>query len=833
IGEGGFGVVFLAEQTAPVQRRVALKVIKLGMDTRQVVARFEQERQALALMDHPNIARVLDAGATATGRPYFVMDLVKGAPIVDYCDQNNLTIDERLELFAQVCSAVQHAHGKGVIHRDIKPSNVLVGTQDGRPLAKIIDFGIAKATSQRLTERTLFTEHQQVIGTLQYMSPEQAEGSLDIDTRTDVYSLGVLLYELLTGSTPFDRKTVGQAMLGELHRLIREVDPPRPSTRLSESHDTLATIAARRRVEPKRLGLLLRGDLDWIVMKALEKDRARRYETANGLAADVQRHLRGEAVVAAPPGAGYRLRKFAQRHRGLVAAVAAVVATLALGVAGTTIAMFAARDEAARADKAAFAESEARQLAQTNERAAIDAAKRAETAREQEAAARRTAERIGAFVVTALSSGDATLGGGQETTILAAMGRAIADLDGGRLADEPMDEAALRGTIANILRNNGQGERAYEQASKSLELYRRVHPGDHDDVAVSLNDVARAADQIGELDEAEALTRESLQMYERLHAGDHIGKAALLGNLGHMLQLRGRLSEAEPMLTAALAAMRRLTGDGEGVAKCLDNLAKAEGDLGRAELSVAHMREALAIRERLHAGDHPDLAIGLGNLGATLGERGDHQEAEELFERSLAMRRRLYQQPHPHLVEALTNLAFLRATRGRAREAEPLLVEAAAMGQQLFAGDHPKLAHCLYTLGTVRLALEQFEAAAAALRDSVAMHRRLYPGDHPGIAMSLARLALACQATQATEPARQAFDAAIDMLRRLPGASRELLGVLWQSSQARIAAGDRAAAIAELEELVGRAASTLPADSPKLRTWREALAQQQAAGGGK
>ena len=250
IGEGGFGVVFLAEQEQPVTRRVALKIVKLGMDTRQVIARFEQERQALALMDHPNIARVLDAGATATGRPYFVMDLVKGEPIVEYCDKNNLTIDERLALFTQVCQAVQHAHGKGIIHRDLKSSNVLVGTQDGRPMARVIDFGIAKATSQKLTDKTLFTEHQQVIGTLQYMSPEQAAGSLDIDTRTDVYSLGVMLYELLTGSTPFDKKTIQGAMFGELQRLIRDVEPPRPSTRLSESHEALASIAACRRIEP-------------------------------------------------------------------------------------------------------------------------------------------------------------------------------------------------------------------------------------------------------------------------------------------------------------------------------------------------------------------------------------------------------------------------------------------------------------------------------------------------------------------------------------------------------------------------------------------------------
>jgi serine/threonine protein kinase/formylglycine-generating enzyme required for sulfatase activity len=363
IGEGGFGVVFMAEQQEPVVRRVALKVIKLGMDTRQVVARFEQERQALALMDHPNIARVFDAGATASGRPFFVMELVKGDPIVAFCDRQQLTIDARLELFAQVCAAVQHAHGKGVIHRDLKPSNILVGIVDGRPQAKIIDFGIAKATVQKLTEKTLFTEHRQVIGTLQYMSPEQADGSLDIDTRTDVYALGVVLYELLTGSTPFDTKTLGGAVYAELQRLIREVDPPKPSTRLSQATDTIAQLAACRRVAPKRLGALVRGEIDWIVMKALEKDRARRYQTATGLADDVRRFLAGDAVLAVPPGAAYRLRKFVRRHRSLVAATAAVATALLLGLLGFAW-------QAARADEqAATAVANAERARQQERRA--------------------------------------------------------------------------------------------------------------------------------------------------------------------------------------------------------------------------------------------------------------------------------------------------------------------------------------------------------------------------------------------------------------------------------------------------------------------------------
>jgi eukaryotic-like serine/threonine-protein kinase len=320
IGEGGMGTVYLAEQTEPVRRQVALKVIKAGMDSRQVVARFEAERQALALMDHPNIATVLDGGATPDGRPYFAMEIDQGVPITAFCDDRRLTPRERLELFVPVCRAVQHAHQKGVIHRDLKPSNVLVALYDGRPVPKVIDFGIAKAAGQPLTERTLVTGLGAVVGTPEYKSPEQAElNQLDVDTRSDVYSLGVLLYELLTGTTPLQRKRLGEAALLEVLRLVREEEPPRPSTRLSAT-DELPSIAARRGVEPRRLSGLVRGELDWIVMKALEKDRGRRYETATGFAADVQRFLAGDAVLAVPPSAGYRLRKFARRNKARAAA---------------------------------------------------------------------------------------------------------------------------------------------------------------------------------------------------------------------------------------------------------------------------------------------------------------------------------------------------------------------------------------------------------------------------------------------------------------------------------------------------------------------------------
>jgi tRNA A-37 threonylcarbamoyl transferase component Bud32 len=351
IGEGGFGVVWMAQQEAPVRRRVALKILKAGMDTRQVVARFEAERQALALMEHPNIARVFDGGATESGRPYFVMELVRGQPITGYCDERRLGTVERLELFLQVCQAVQHAHQKGVIHRDLKPGNILVMEQDGRAVPKVIDFGVAKALEQPLTEKTAFTRLGQMLGTPAYMSPEQASlGGLDIDTRSDVYSLGAVLYELLTGRPPFEPRRLFEAGFEAILRMIREEEPPRPSTRLGTLSEVEArTTAEQRRMEPGTLSRLLRGELDWIVMKALEKDRARRYETANGLAMDLLRYMSGEWVVARPPSAGYRFAKWIRRHRAAAATAALIAATLVAAATvsiGMAIKEQQARDEA-------------------------------------------------------------------------------------------------------------------------------------------------------------------------------------------------------------------------------------------------------------------------------------------------------------------------------------------------------------------------------------------------------------------------------------------------------------------------------------------------------
>ncbi len=470
----------MAEQREPVVRRVALKIIKAGMDTRSVIARFEAERQALAMMDHPNIAKVFDAGESAAGRPFFVMELVRGEPITQFCDREGLGLNERLALFADVCRAVQHAHQRGVIHRDIKPGNVLVTVADGKPLAKVIDFGIAKAMNTRLTEKTLFTEFRQLIGTPEYMSPEQADsGGVDVDTRTDVYSLGVLLYELLSGSTPFDGARLRSASYAEIQRIIREEEPKKPSTRLSASGKGLA--AARRRLGPEELRRLVKGELDWIVMRCLDKDRARRYDSASGLAADVERFLRGEPVEAAPPSLGYALRKFTRRNRVAVGFAAVAAAGLLLTAAGTSVGMWRAgvlRDEAILAkQRAEDAEREQARLRAEAQNEAERAVKSAEEAKRQG----EIAKAINRLINDTLAKADrAQQGGRDDVTVREVMDEMASELDTGGRATSPEVEAGLRTTIGMTYRALGVFDNAEKQLLRAEELRNSAAPASRD-----------------------------------------------------------------------------------------------------------------------------------------------------------------------------------------------------------------------------------------------------------------------------------------------------------------------------------------------------------------
>jgi serine/threonine protein kinase len=855
IGEGGFGSVFMAEQEKPVQRKVALKIIKLGMDTRQVVARFEQERQALAMMDHPNIARVLDAGATETGRPFFVMELVKGDPIVEYCDKNNLSIEDRLELFAQVCNAVQHAHTKGIIHRDIKPSNILVSTQDGRPNAKVIDFGIAKATASKLTEKTLFTEHKALIGTPEYMSPEQAEGNLDIDTRTDVYSLGVLLYELLTGTTPFGSKELRSAAYAEIQRIIREVEPPKPSTRLSNNTDTIASVAAKRHTEPKRLGTIVRGELDWIVMKALEKDRQRRYETANGLAMDIRRYLSGEAVVAAPPSNAYRFKKFIRRNRVMVSAGSAVAAALLVGMVAFAWQFKVASDQRDIAVQAEQAEAEQRKAAEAARAEAVvqqtEAEKQEAEAKKQEAEAKKQAaiaSAVAKFQSEMLAAVDpANLPKDPATgeplkdsvTVVQAIEAAVKklDADGGReggegaLKDQPLVEAEVRDTIGKTLQGLGRYADAEPNLRKSLAIRRAALPAGHSDIALGLSNLAVLLSEQNKLAEAEPLLRESLAIYRTaLPAGDPI-IARVLDNLAKVLQTQNKPAEAEPLLLEALEIRRAALPAGHpDIALGMNNLAVLLQSQNRLTEAEPLLRESLQIKRKTLPAGHPDIALGLNNLAAVLKEQNKLAEAEPLFREALEIRRAALPPGHPTIAQGLNNLAALLHAQNKPAEAEPLLLEALEIMRKTLPAGHPSIAQGLNNLAAVLLAQDKPAEAEPLYREALAIRRAALPAGHPEIAASLSNLARLQNALGQTAEARTGFDEAIAMLRQgSPDGSPLLARALSRSGTARLENKDYAAALPELEEAVSMGEKVLPPDHPHLKEYRETLAACKAA----
>lgn len=587
IGEGGFAVVFMAEQEQPVRRRVAVKIIKPGMDSRQVIARFEAERQALAMMEHSNIAKVFDAGTTESGRPYFVMELVKGKPITEYCDEQCSSIDQRLTLFSQVCDAVQHAHQKGVIHRDIKPSNVLVRTEDDKPFVKVIDFGIAKATEARLTDMTLFTEFRQLIGTPAYMSPEQAAGSLDIDTRSDVYSLGVLLYELLSGSPPFDPRDLKSKAIAEMQRIIREVDPPTPSARLNTLDAATRVLKAKARgFEPERLAQRLRGELDWIVLRAMEKDRTCRYQTANGLARDIGRFLADEPVEARAPTAAYRVKKFYQRNKlGVVASM--VFGTLLMtGLALAVLGLVQARRQAAIA--------------------------RTEAAR---------SDQIAKFLTSMLAGVGPGVAQGNDTALLRSIMDQTAERVGSELADQPEIEAELCETLATVYRDIGELESALTMFERALAL--RRENGDDLAVVQTLREVGIVLMRLNREQDAEAADREALNLCRELVAPDDPELAHCLGALGGLLRRDPtRRDESEQLLRQAVAIERETSTDDKlNLAAHLTQLALLLRDTpgpGRESESEMSFREILEIRRHQLGIVHHMTAGTMYQLGVVL-----------------------------------------------------------------------------------------------------------------------------------------------------------------------------------------------------------------------
>ncbi len=699
IGEGGFGTVYLAEQDRPVRRQVALKIIKLGMDTRQVIARFEQERQALAIMDHPHIARVLDAGATETGRPYFVMELVRGVPITQYCDEHHLGLEERLRLFATVCQAVQHAHQKGIIHRDIKPSNVLVTESDGVATAKVIDFGIAKATGGRLTEKTLFTELRQMIGTPAYMSPEQAGLSdLDVDTRTDVYSLGVLLYELLTGTTPFDIKTLLSAGYAEIQRVIREVEPPSPSTRLSTMKDRLPSVAASRHTDPNRLTRRVRGELDWIVMKALEKDRQRRYETANGLAMDLARFLCGEPVQAAPPSRAYRLRKFVRRNRGAVITASALTIALVGGVVGTSIGMLTAQREGARAQR----EAESARLAAAAESAARQSAETAEA----------KAAAINNFLLTMLGSADLR-GLGREARVSQVLDRAAQDVDTA-FADRPAIEAAIRTILGSTYSSLGMLDEAEPHIRAGLRLNLEVHGERSREYIGSLNDLAYWERQRGRAEASIERYEQAIPIATEVLGAEHPATLSLRSDYANVLALVDRNQEAIEIFRELRAVRQRLFGTETRDALILTNsLAVALHRAEKLDEAEALYREGVELGERVFGADYPDTLTTKLNFGSMLVSRRKFDEAGPIMLDTYERIRRVFGESNPKSAGAARSVGDYYFAMGRPKDALPYYEEAVDILREAqherspeMVGVKERLASAFAQMGDAKRALE-------------------------------------------------------------------------------------------------------------------------------
>jgi eukaryotic-like serine/threonine-protein kinase len=646
IGEGGMGLVFVAEQQQPVRRRVALKIIKPGMDSRQVIARFEVERQALALMDHQNIAKVHDAGTTASGRPYFVMELVHGVPITEYCDANKLTPRQRLELFVPVCQAIQHAHQKGVIHRDIKPSNVLVTMYDDKPVPKVIDFGVAKAIEQRLTEKTVYTQFGTLVGTFEYMSPEQAEmNAFGVDTRTDVYALGVLLYELLTGTTPLERPRLKEAAFGEIVRLIKEEEPPRPSVRLSTS-GALAKVAAARQTDPAKLSRLVRGELDWVVMRCLEKDRSRRYDTVSGLARDVERYLKDEPVEARPPTVGYRFRKLARRNKVALTTAALVAAALVLG---TAVSLWQAVRASAERDRALAAEQQA------------DAEK---------ASAQATLRFLLADV---LEHAGPNREPDRNLTVRALLDKTT-DRLGGNTELPPLTEAAIRQTVGRIYESLGEYKKAELLLARAYELQRQHAGEDAPDTLDAALYLARLYRSQSDFSKAEPLFLRVLEGRRRLSGDDHRETLRAVFALAMTYFFRDELDRAEPLFVQALEAGLRAHGDRDpDTLRLMFGLGANYYTLERYDKAEPLLVRALKGQRAVRGDKHPETLATRAVLAAVYLQMNRLPEAEREAQQTYLDQLEVWGKTNPITLTSQGLLARVYLAQGRRGDADPLL----------------------------------------------------------------------------------------------------------------------------------------------------------------
>jgi len=697
IGEGGMGEVWEAEQEEPIRRRVALKIIKRGMDTDRLIARFESERRALAMMDHPCIARVFEAGATEHGRPYFVMELVRGLPITEHCDRHRLSTRERLELFAKVCSGVQHAHQKAIIHRDIKPSNVLVTVHDGEPLPKIIDFGVAKAIEQRLLERTLFTEVGQVVGTPIYMSPEQASTtSADIDTRTDVYSLGVLLYELLVGTPPFDPRELRDAPFDEICRILREDDPPRPSSRAGSLAGTKDTIATSRSTEPRALVRSLRGDLDWITMKALEKDPSRRYQSPSQLAADIGRHMRHQPVLAGPPSTGYRARKFARRHR--VGVSVGMVGLLVLVAFGTAMAV------------------QARRIVSERDRANREA---------------DTASRVAEFMTGVFTLADPWASRGNRVTAVELLDRAFEQVRTD-LKDEPVVRARMLHTIGAAYQGLTLYEQAIEALREAAEIRRNFLGTMHRDTLSTDHMLALSYLRLNRLDEAEELLRQTLARQRESLGADHEDALTTLLHCGLVASRRGDFATAAEMQERTVSGATRALGPEHALTSLAkSSLAHTYLNSWRLDEAESLVREVIDVRRRTLGENDVGTLEGMHVLGVTLRILGRFDEAEQVLREASDRLRGTIGEDHLYTIATSGDLAAVHYARGEYAEAERGFRKNHESYRNLLGSEHPRTLYALHRVGLVVYLQGRLEEARRIEEEALAGHRRAAGDDHP------------------------------------------------------------------------------------------------------